>query len=294
MIYLGTSGYGYGDWKGVYYPSEVPAHGRLTYYSAEFNAVELNFTYYRMPTADHLRGLAAQTPEGFCFAVKAHQDITHNRRGDPTPFAQFRAALASLKHEGKLGAILLQFPHAFRNTQENVYYLQHCFRQLAELPVVVEFRSNDWITQRTLSLLRDSGVAFCNVDMPELPGLLPRTTFVTAPTAYVRFHGRNAEKWWQHDEAWERYNYTYQEEELAEWVPHLLDMHARAQSLHARAQGLHARTQHKHVQADESGARAGDLFVFANNHWQGQSVAAVRQLKLFVRQESADRETRDE
>jgi uncharacterized protein YecE (DUF72 family) len=154
--------------------------------------------------------------------------------------------------------------------------------------VVVEFRSSDWITQRTLSLLRESGVAFCNVDMPELPGLLPRTTFVTAPIAYVRFHGRNAEKWWRHDEAWERYDYTYQEEELAEWVPHLLDMSARAQSIHARAQ-LGERTQ-----AASTDAHAGDLFVFANNHWQGQSVAAVRQLKMFVRQESADRETGDE
>ena len=268
MIYLGTSGYSYDDWKGVYYPPEVPNHGRLTYYSSEFDAVELNFTFYGMPTADLLNGLTAQTPEGFRFAVKAHQDITHHRRGDPTPFAQFRAALAALRpmqasatHQenarhlaGKLGAVLLQFPYAFRNTKENVYYLEHCFKQLRELPLIVEFRNNDWVTQRTLGLLREWGVGFCNVDMPKLPGLLPQTGIVTAPTAYVRLHGRNANKWWKHDEAWERYDYTYAESELAGWVPHLREMSEQAE----------------------------DVFVFANNHWQGQSIAAVRQLKMLL------------
>jgi uncharacterized protein YecE (DUF72 family) len=266
MIHLGTSGYSYKDWEGVFYPPEVPSHGRLTYYASQFDAVELNFTYYGMPTADQLRGLADQTPEGFRFAVKAHQDITHHRRGDPALFAQFRAALVALQRVDKLGAVLLQFPNSFRATagsypadterpKENVYYIEHCFKQLRELPLVVEFRSVDWVTQRTLKLLREWGVGFCNVDMPELPGLLPRTDIVTAPTAYVRFHGRNAAKWWKHDEAWERYDYTYQESELAEWVPHLREMNEQAE----------------------------DVYVFANNHWQGQSIAAVHQLTMLLR-----------
>ena len=254
VIYLGTSGYSYEDWREVFYPAEVPRHGMLAYYAARFDAVELNFTYYRIPTADQLQGMADQTPDGFRFAVKAHQDITHHRRGSPTPFVQFRAGLAALQHVGKLGAVLLQFPHAFRNTQENVYYLEHCFKQLRELPLIVEFRSSDWIAQRTLSLLREWGVGFCNVDMPELPGLLPRTGFVTSPTAYVRLHGRNAQKWWKHDEPWERYDYRYQEDELVEWVPHLHKMREQAE----------------------------DVYVFANNHWQGQSIAAVRQLKMLL------------
>jgi uncharacterized protein YecE (DUF72 family) len=259
VIHLGTSGYSYDDWKGVFYPPEVPSHGRLTYYSSRFDTVELNFTYYRMPTAEQLRGMADQTADGFVFSVKAHQDITHHRRGDPAPFVQFRTALAALQREEKLGAVLLQFPRSFRSTagthpKENIYYLEHCFKQLRELPLIVEFRSSDWITQRTLSLLREWGVGFCNVDMPELPGLMPRTGIVTAPTAYARFHGRNAAKWWKHDRAWERYDYTYQEGELAEWVPHLREMDEQAE----------------------------DVFVFANNHWQGQSIAAVRQLKMLL------------
>jgi uncharacterized protein YecE (DUF72 family) len=207
--------------------------------------------------------MADQPAEGFVFSVKAHQDITHHRRGDPTPFAQFRAALSALQREDKLGAVLLQFPRSCRSTagvhpKESIYYLEHCFKQLHELPLIVEFRSSDWITQRTLGLLREWGVGFCNVDMPELPGLMPRTGIVTAPTAYVRFHGRNAAKWWKHDRAWERYDYTYREDELAEWVPHLCEMDKQAE----------------------------EVFVFANNHWQGQSIAAVRQLKMLLESEN--------
>jgi len=254
MIYLGTSGYGYDNWKSVYYPAGLSRGERLAFYSAEFDAVELNFTYYRMPKADHLSRMAAQTPHDFRFAVKAHQDITHNRRQDPAPFAQFRAALAPLQRQGKLGAVLLQFPYAFRNVEENVRYLQYCYEQLPDLPLVVEFRRSDWLSQRTLDLLREWVVGFCNVDMPELRGLVPRTAFVTAPTAYVRLHGRNAQKWWKHDQAWERYNYLYSEEELVEWIPHLQDL----------------------------GGQAENLFVFANNHWNGQSVSAIRQLKMLL------------
>jgi uncharacterized protein YecE (DUF72 family) len=251
-MYLGTSGYSYDDWKHVYYPANVSRAGWLTYYASEFQAVELNFTYYRIPTADQLEKLAAQTPKDFRFAIKAHRDITHTRKGDPVVFAQFRAALEPLQQENKLGAVLLQFPYSFRNTKENVYYLEHCARQLSDLPFVVEFRHSGWVTQRTLSRLREWQAGFCNVDLPKLPGLLPQTAFVTAPTAYVRFHGRNADKWWRHDQAWQRYDYTYSDQEIEEWVPHLIDMDKKAEA----------------------------LFVFANNHWQGQSIGTARQIKM--------------
>jgi uncharacterized protein YecE (DUF72 family) len=251
-MYLGTSGYSYEDWKHVYYPANVPRSSWLPYYATEFRAVELNFTYYRLPTADQLEKLVAQTPDDFRFSVKAHQDITHTRRADPVVFAHFRAALEPVQQEGKLGAVLLQFPFSFRNVKENIYYLQHCAKQLAGLPFVIEFRHSSWVTQRTLSWLREWQAGFCNVDMPKLPGLLPQTAFVTAPTAYVRLHGRNTDKWWRHEHAWERYDYTYTDQELSEWVPHLVEMEKQAEA----------------------------LFVFANNHWQAQSIATCRQIRM--------------
>jgi len=257
MIYLGTSGYSYADWE-VFYPPDLPRHERLAFYASElgdgFGAVELNFTYYRMPTADQLQRIAAQTPDDFRFAVKANQEITHKRRGDPAIFAEFRAALAPICRQNKLGAVLLQFPYSFHYETANVAYVRHCAKQLPELPLVIEFRHNHWLTRRTLDLLRELEIGFCNVDMPDLAGLLPKTAFVTAPTAYVRFHGRNSEKWWEHEHAWERYDYAYDEEELAEWIPRLVEM----------------------------GEEAENLFVFANNHWQGQSVTAIRQIKMML------------
>jgi uncharacterized protein YecE (DUF72 family) len=255
VIFVGTSGYGYDDWEGPFYPADLARNERLAFYAGEFEAVELNFTYYRMPTATHLRSLAAQvTRQEFQFSVKAHQDITHHRRGGPAPFAQLRAALAPLQSQGCLGAVLLQFPYSFDRTEENLGYLQRCFELLPDLPLVVEFRSRKWISQRTLGFLREAGVGFCNVDLPELPGLPPRTAFVTAPTAYVRFHGRNKAKWWVHEEAWERYDYSYTADELAEWVPHLCEMDTQAERLYA----------------------------FANNHWAGQAVSTARQLRMFL------------
>ncbi len=253
-MYLGTSGYSYDDWKHVYYPSNVPKGGWLAYYANEFRTVELNFTYYRLPTADQLAKLAAQTPDDFKFALKAHQDITHVRRGDPLTFAQFRAALEPLQEEDRLGAVLLQFPFSFRNTKENNYYLQHCAKQFSEVPFVFEFRHNSWVTQRVLGKLREWQAGFCNVDTPKLPGLLPQTAFVTAPTAYVRLHGRNSEKWWRHEQSWERYDYAYSDQEIGEWIPHLVEMDKQAES----------------------------LFVFANNHWQAQSIKTIRQIRMQI------------
>ena len=260
MIYLGTSGYSYDDWVGVFYPADLPRQEWLACYATEFGAVELNFTYYRMPTADQLDGIAGQTSGDFKFAVKANQDITHNRKGDPVTFAQFRSALTPIQRQGKLGAVLLQFPYSFDHTIENVAYVRHCVKQLPELPLVIEFRRKQWLTKRTLALLRESRAGFCNVDMPELPGLLPRTALVTAPTAYVRLHGRNSEKWWEHDQAWERYDYSYSEQELEEWIPHLAQMKERAEN----------------------------LFVFANNHWEGQSVTTIRQIKMMLQRVTWD------
>lgn len=257
VIYMGTSGYSYEDWAGVFYPAGLARHERFSFYATEFDAVEINYTYYRLPTAEHLSSLSARTGSGFRFAVKAHQDITH-RRDKPPVFAQFRQALAPLQRSGQLGAVLLQFPNSFRNQQRSVEYLDRCIGELAGLPLVVEFRHDSWIAQRTLSWLRERQVGFCNVDMPALPGLLPRTAWVTGPVAYVRLHGRNEKKWWNHEQAWERYDYSYDDDELAEWLPHLGEMEEQAQ----------------------------EVYLFANNHWEGQSVSTIRQLRiLFDRQD---------
>jgi uncharacterized protein YecE (DUF72 family) len=154
----------------------------------------------------------------------------------------------------KLGCILAQFPYSFHARPENRDYLRRVRELFGDLPVVVELRNRAWISSETFELLRENHLGFCCVDEPRLKGLLPPVAEATAPVAYVRFHGRNAAKWWQHDEAWERYDYTYSDEELEEWVPKIQKLEQRAET----------------------------TFLFANNHWQGQAVGTARQLKMLL------------
>jgi len=254
MIYFGTSGFSYKDWVGPYYPQGMPSSDWLEFYARDFSVTELNFSYYRVPTKSTLERLAAKTPDDFLFTLKAHQDMTHDRRGDDGVFTEFVESLEPLIDTGKFGCILAQFPWSFRPGEEGLDYLRMLRERLDTLPVVVEFRNRDWISEGTFDFLRENKLGFCCVDQPRLKGLIPPVTEATSSIGYVRFHGRNAKKWWQHKEAWERYDYTYSNEELEEWVPKL-----------------------RKLEEDTD-----KTFVFANNHWQGQAVQTARQLRMLL------------
>jgi uncharacterized protein YecE (DUF72 family) len=243
-IRLGTSGYSYDDWAGPFYPRDLDKRHYLEYYAQVFDTVEINYTYYRMPDAATLKIMADKVGEDFCFAIKANSAMTHERSADETVFDEFVAALKPLREQGKLGVVLAQFPWSFRPSEESVAWLRQIARFMEGLPVVVEFRNAAWIHDEAFELLDDLGFGFCCVDQPRLRGLIPPIIRVTGSIAYVRFHGRNAEKWWQHDEAWERYNYLYSREELAEWVPKIGQLSERAEVVYA----------------------------FFNNHYQAQAV----------------------
>lgn len=256
MIYVGTSGYSYDDWVGTYYPKELKKSEWLAFYAREFQATEVNYTYYRLPNAWTLAAMADKTPEGFLFTVKASQELTHGREDTQEAFRKFVDALRPLLERGKFGCILAQFPFSFHATKENRDYLRLFRERMGDLPVVVEFRNARWLTPETYAFLREQNLGFCCVDEPRLEGLIPPVAEVTSDVAYVRFHGRNAQKWWQHEQAHERYDYTYSEEELLEWVPKIRQLDSKA-----------TRT-----------------FAFANNHWQGQAVGTARQLRLLLEQ----------
>lgn len=254
MIYIGTSGFSYDDWVGPYYPEGLDKKDWLGFYAKEFNTLEINFTYYRMPSPRTLAGMAAKVPPDFLFTIKATQEMTHTRDADPTLFAKFVESLHPLIETKKFGAVLAQFPSSFHNTPENVEYLKAFRSYWHDLPVVVEFRNAAWLTDETFSMMREQDLGYCCVDEPQLKGLLPPVARATAQVAYVRFHGRNYKKWWQHEQAYERYDYTYKPEELKEWTP-------KIESLNE--------------QADKT-------FVFANNHYRGQGIDTARQLKLML------------
>jgi len=253
-VLIGTSGFSYKDWVGPVYPADLPQQEWLAHYGSEFPTCELNFSYYRIPEVRTLGRMAEKVPEGFLFAIKAYQGITHKRE-EPEPFMQqFTAALAPLIDAKKFACVLAQFPHSFHANQSNRDYLKRVREGFADLPVVVEFRSREWISERTFDELRELDFGFCCVDQPRFKSLVPPVAVATGPVAYVRFHGRNYDKWWRHDEAWERYDYTYSDEELEEWLP--------------KIRGL-----------DEESPLT---LVYMNNHWQGQAVGTARQLKMLI------------
>jgi uncharacterized protein YecE (DUF72 family) len=254
MLYIGTSGFSYDDWVGPYYPETLNKQDWLSFYAQEFNALEVNYTYYRMPTARALAGMARQVPDGFLFAIKTPQEMTHTREANAELFTQFIDALKPLTEQKKFGAVLAQFPFSFHNTLPNVDYLKQFSAYLRDVPTVVEFRDAQWLTDKTFALLRELSLGFCCVDEPRLKGLLPPIAEVTSNVGYVRFHGRNAAKWWQHENAYERYDYTYPKEELTEWTLKIQKLNQLAET----------------------------VFVFANNHYNAQGIDTARQLRLLL------------
>ena len=254
MIYLGTSGFSYNDWVGNFYPAGMPKREWLTYYAREFDTCEVNSTFYALPKSSSLKAMAEKTGEGFLFCFKANQGMTH-QRGDNAPiFEAFCQVLEPIITAGKLGCILAQFPYSFGFDRRNWDYLGVVKERLGELPVVIEFRNAHWLRSEVLDWLRHHELGFCCVNEPPLPNLLPPVAEATAQIGYVRFHGRNSAKWWQHEQAYERYDYSYTPEELSEWLPKIQKLDSVAEK----------------------------TFIFANNHWRGQAVSTIRQLRLML------------
>lgn len=227
-VLTGTSGFSYEDWRGVFYPDDLPREEFLRYYSLIFPFVELDYTYYRMPDAAGLARMVERTRSGFLFAVKAHRSLTHEvTDGWRKNALAFSRALEPLSSAGRLAAVVLQFPFRFHHENENRIYLRDLTDELAAFPCCVEFRNSGWLTERVFDGMRERHLGFVMTDEPSLPGLLGRDPVVTADLAYLRFHGRNADQWWS-GEGKGRYDYLYSDGELAEWVEKLRGVRDRA------------------------------------------------------------------
>lgn len=226
----------------------------LSYYADRFSCVELNSTFYAIPSSSAVASMVKETPSGFRFTAKLHRDITHGTQVDQTTCQRFLEAIEPLIESGKFGCVLAQFPWSFRKTQDNVSRVRDLKKMMVDIPTVIEFRNAEWITGETFNLLRELGMGFCSVDEPRLGGLMPPVAEATSNIGYIRFHGRNAAKWWQHDQPHERYDYLYTEDELGEWIP---------------------RIQHIASKTDET-------YVFFNNHYRGKSVENARMLARML------------
>jgi len=230
-----------------------------------FDVIEINTSFYGhiRPELGRFwsRKAAAVNPD-FLFTAKLHRSFTHSPLAvmEPTSAASIRPndkderlareGLDSLAAEGRLGALLIQFPVSFKNTGLNREYLELLLRQFIEYPRVVEVRHESWNNSETIAALMSHNVGFCNIDQPLLGRSLAPTEHVTSGVGYVRLHGRNYEEWFDSDNRDDRYNYLYKPAELERWKEKIETIAQKAES----------------------------TFVIANNHFQAK--AAVNALEL--------------
>jgi uncharacterized protein YecE (DUF72 family) len=186
--FIGTSGYNYDEWAGSFYPEKLAKTKRLPYYAARFPSVEINYSFYRLPSEKTLAGWAAQTPDGFRFVLKAWQVITHQMRlaGTAEQVALFHRRAATLGD--KLGPVLYQLPPNLKKDAARL----HAF--LEELPAgaraAFEFRHESWFDDDTFRALRDHGAALCVAESEDLATPL----VATAPFGYFRLRRQDYER----------------------------------------------------------------------------------------------------
>ena len=251
-----------------WYPPGVKPGERLAYYAEQFDTVEVDSTYYRLPVEEMVARWAERTPEGFVMHVKAFGVMTRHpvkveqlppdlraeapldERGrvDRPPrefraeiFRLFRDALQPLRAAGKLGGILFQLPPYVVYKDRSLEYLEWAKAQLDGDELLVEFRHASWLDDEhraeTLRFLEQLGATHVIVDAPRIEGarnIVPTVPTLTSPTLYVRFHGRNATTWNKRGGgAQERFDHLYSEDELREWAQPLRELAGEAEQAFA-------------------------------------------------------------
>ncbi len=309
MIRVGPAGWSYPDSPGHVYPAGVPSRfDALHFLASYFDTIEVNSTFYRPQPPKTYASWAKRVeanPE-FRFTVKLWQLFTHGTRevrGETRGVRSERAdgvrgemgewtaddvrmvteGLEVLRAEGRLGALLAQFPWSFKPDIRGREWLTRLAETFHGWPLAVEVRHGRWGRPDELALLQDLGVGFANLDQPVIGQSLPPTAHATGPLAYVRFHGRNYEHWFgAHEDAApdahrighdtsdapparsgptasttaQRYDYLYTAAELAPWVERIKAL----------------------------GATDGvtDVYVITNNHYEGKGPANALMLRAML------------
>ncbi|MBI4302187.1 MAG: DUF72 domain-containing protein [Chloroflexi bacterium] len=281
-----------------YPPSVTTAEARLQYYAQNFPLVEVDSSYYALPSEQTAGLWVERTPANFTFDVKAFSIFTHH----PTPiralpkdirealpqkdeeqpniyyrdvpeelkkelWLRFSQALLPLDSAGKLGVVLFQFPPWFLPSPPSREHILEAKKYLSQYSLAIEFRAATWLEEwhrdRTLGFLKGNDLAFVCVDEPQgFRSSVPSVAEATAPISLVRFHGRNRETWEKKGiTATERFNYLYSEAELREWLPGIESLAAQSQEVH----------------------------LLMNNCYQDKAVVNGRQLSLLVQTEREEK-----
>ncbi|MGH2449143.1 MAG: DUF72 domain-containing protein [Chloroflexota bacterium] len=256
--------------SGWYPPDADNAAERLKFYASRFSVVEVDSTYYGLPSERTAVLWVDRTPDSFTFDFKAFRLFT----GHPTPlralpkgvredlpqrlrdrssvylkdlprpliddtWRMYRQALSPVHSAGKLGAVFLQFPKWFFFGRDNMKVILAAREQVPDYPVAVEFRQRSWMEpehrEETLSFLREHDLSYTSVDEPQgTVASVPPIAAATSQLGVVRFHGRRTETWDQRNVGVEeRFKYCYSEAELEEWVPKIETLAGETRQVHA-------------------------------------------------------------
>jgi uncharacterized protein YecE (DUF72 family) len=269
-IYIGTAGWSYKDWEGIVYPAQIKKSQHPVEYLAQYiDLLEINTSFYGhiKPEVGKLWCRKAHAVNSdFLFTAKLNRAFTHSPmaaiestsadtiRSTKEDEGLAKEGLDSIAAEKMLGAVLVQFPISFKNTDRNRDHLETVIDKFKQYPLAVEVRHNSWTNEGTLRYFTLKSVAFCNIDQPRLGKAVQPSDHVTSPLGYVRLHGRNYEQWFDSDSRNDRYNYLYTDPELQGWKTRI----------------------------DAIAEKAQKTFVVANNHFEGKAAVNALQLKHMI------------
>lgn len=259
-----------------FYPKgTTTAEERLRYYSGIFDVVEVDSSYYAIPS-EHTAGLwAERTPENFMFHLKAYGPLTgHSTELPSIPheirdkisaeslgkkritikdretlaeiFRLFKKALIPLRSADKLGIVVFQYPPFFMHSTENMDYILFCKEMMADLTIGIEFRHGSWLAENrrkeVFTFLIKNGLTYIAADEPQY-GTMATIPFVpeaTSDISYIRLHGRNRESWLKRGiDTSERYNYLYSEDELKSFVEPVRKLKGKTKTTHVMFNNCH-------------------------------------------------------
>ncbi len=229
------------------YPSGKPrGFEPLAYLAGFFDCIEMNVSFYRVPTAELVVKWLKTVEDrpDFRFTYKLYRGLTHDTEDEALP--PYLDALEPCRAAGRLGAILLQFPYFFRNTKQSRARLSKLAGGLEGWPCAVEIRDQSWLIKPALDFIGRLSFSLVNIDICQAKNSVPPGSTTTGPIGYVRLHGRNHDAWFDRDaHRDQKYDYLYTEAELEEWVRHVNVIAARTDS----------------------------TYVITNNHFGGKAVA---------------------
>jgi uncharacterized protein YecE (DUF72 family) len=256
QIRIGPAGWSYKDWEGIVYPPHGSKFDHLAYLALFFDTIEINSPFYRIPPPTHAKSWVRRVAANpnFKFTTKVFRGFTHDAEGfTENDVKAFRDYLDPLADSNRLGAVLLQYPWSFRNSEESRDQLHRLFSAFDGYPLSLEVRHSTFQNEAFVQFLDEHKVSWVNIDQPLFHDSVKPSDTLTGPVGYVRLHGRNFEKWFAHGESWERYNYLYSNEELTPWVDRIQRM-----------------------------SDAKETYVITNNHFRGQAIVNAVELEASL------------